>query len=163
MFAIYYSMLGPVRTDYEEGGITGLTFVESIPRGGFDISVTSRTTDMAFLQLEEYLMGERRDFLIPIRLHGTDFQMKVWKALLAIPYGETRSYSEIAAAVGKPKACRAVASACARNPIPVIVPCHRVIAADGSSGGYSLGIELKKKLLNLEKDVVAGCFATGRA
>lgn len=87
---------------------------------------------------------------LPYYAHGSDFQRCVWQALEKIPHGETRTYSDIAVAIGKPKAYRAVANACGANPIPLLIPCHRVIRQDGSLGGYNLGIELKKKLLKLE-------------
>lgn len=87
-------------------------------------------------QLKEYFAGERREFDLPLSQRGTDFQRAVWHALADIPYGETRSYADIAAAVGRPGAARAVGQANRRNPVPVIVPCHRVIAADGDLGGY---------------------------
>ncbi|MBI4873264.1 MAG: methylated-DNA--[protein]-cysteine S-methyltransferase [Acidobacteria bacterium] len=101
-------------------------------------------------QLEEYFRGERRRFEIPLDLRGTPFQLKVWKALRAIPYGETRSYADIARAVGRPTASRAVGGANGRNPVGIIVPCHRVIAASGGLGGFGCGLAYKKKLLAVE-------------
>ena len=101
-------------------------------------------------QLKEYFAGKRREFDIPLKLSGTDFQLAVWNALQTIPYGETRSYREIAEQVGSPKACRAVGMANHRNPIAIIVPCHRVIGADGSLTGFGGGLELKRQLLELE-------------
>ncbi len=106
--------------------------------------------DDAFLQLNEYLRGVRKDFDLELELHGTRFQKDVWNALMKIPYGTTVSYSDVAIASGHPGAVRAVGNAVGKNPIPVIIPCHRVIRSDGSIGGYALGIELKKKLLKLE-------------
>jgi methylated-DNA-[protein]-cysteine S-methyltransferase len=102
-------------------------------------------------QIEEYLAGKRKQFTIPTALHGTEFQMAVWRALQNIPYGETRSYKEIAAFIGRPKALRAVGMANNRNPISIIVPCHRVIGSDGSLTGYGGGLPLKQRLLELEK------------
>ncbi len=101
-------------------------------------------------ELEEYFAGKRREFSFPLDLRGTDFQLACWRALLAIPYGETRSYAAIARAVGKPKAFRAVGMANNRNPIAIVVPCHRVIASDGTLCGYGGGLEVKRKLLELE-------------
>jgi O-6-methylguanine DNA methyltransferase len=101
-------------------------------------------------QLEEYFAGKRRQFDFPLDLRGTDFQLSCWNALLVIPYGETRSYADIARAVGKPNAFRAVGMANNRNPIAIVVPCHRVIASDGGLCGYGGGIDVKKKLLELE-------------
>src|SRR6202166_1970845 len=101
-------------------------------------------------ELEEYFAGKRREFSFPVDLRGTDFQLACWRALLAIPYGETRSYAAIARAVGKPTAFRAVGMANNRNPIAIVVPCHRVIASDGSLCGYGGGLDVKRKLLELE-------------
>ena len=101
-------------------------------------------------QLAEYFAGKRTSFTVPLDLHGTEFQIESWNALGRIPYGTTISYGQQARNIGNPKACRAVGSANGKNPIPIIVPCHRVVAADGSLGGYSLGLKMKKQLLNLE-------------
>jgi O-6-methylguanine DNA methyltransferase len=101
-------------------------------------------------ELHEYLSGERKMFSVPIKPEGADFQMKVWKELTNIPYGKTRSYSDIAKSLGNPKSARAVGNACNRNPIAIIIPCHRVLGADGALTGYAGGIERKKFLLNLE-------------
>lgn len=102
-------------------------------------------------QLGQYFQAKRREFTIPLLLEGTSFQKKVWAALLEIPYGETRSYLEIARAVGNPKACRAVGMANNRNPIAILVPCHRVVGADGNLTGYAGGLERKAYLLELER------------
>jgi methylated-DNA-[protein]-cysteine S-methyltransferase len=101
-------------------------------------------------ELEEYFSGDRREFAFPLDLRGTDFQLACWHALLAIPYGETRSYAQIAQSVGKPQAFRAVGMANNRNPVAIVVPCHRVIASDGSLCGYGGGLDVKRKLLELE-------------
>jgi len=101
-------------------------------------------------QLTEYFAGTRREFNLPLRPQGTDFQQAVWQALLRIPFGEVASYGELARRIGKPTAMRAVGAANGRNPIPIIVPCHRVIGADGSLTGYSGGLWIKQKLLALE-------------
>ena len=111
----------------------------------------SEITDLAARQLDEYFAGKRRQFDIPVCPHGTDFQKAVWKELLAIPYGETRSYKQIAQKIGNPEACRAVGMANNRNPISIIIPCHRVIGAKGALIGYGGGLEMKQKLLDLEK------------
>jgi len=112
---------------------------------------TSVLTDLAANQLEEYFDGTRRDFDLPISPVGTDFQMAVWKELLVIPYGETRSYKQIAQNIGKPKSCRAVGMANNRNPISIVIPCHRVVGSDGSLVGYGGGLDMKQKLLDLER------------
>jgi len=102
-------------------------------------------------EIKEYLNGKRKKFDIPLKLHGTDFQLSVWNALLMIPYGETRSYKDIAGQIGNVKACRAVGMANHWNPIVIIVPCHRVIGADGSLTGFGGGLALKQQLLDLER------------
>jgi O-6-methylguanine DNA methyltransferase len=101
-------------------------------------------------QLQEYFEGKRREFTIPLQLRGTRFQLKCWSALLDIGYGQTRTYADIARAVGCPHGYRAVGLANNRNPIAIVVPCHRVIASDGTLCGYGGGLEVKRKLLELE-------------
>ncbi|WP_263164329.1 methylated-DNA--[protein]-cysteine S-methyltransferase [Streptomyces sp. SCSIO ZS0520] len=102
-------------------------------------------------QLAAYFAGELKEFDLPLAATGTAFQQRVWRALLDIPYGETRSYGELATALGNPKASRAVGLANGRNPVSIIVPCHRVIGADGSLTGYGGGIERKRGLLDFER------------
>ncbi len=102
-------------------------------------------------QLKAYLGGKRKNFDCPLDLGGTPFQRRVWAALMRIPYGKTRSYQDIARAIGHVRAYRAVGNANGANPVPLIVPCHRVIESNGGMGGYGHGIEIKKKLLDLEK------------
>lgn len=109
----------------------------------------------AVAQLAEYFRGERTEFDLPLAPDGTAFQRSVWEALQEIPFGETRSYAEIAKRIGKAKACRAVGLANGRNPIAVVIPCHRVIGADGSLTGYGGGLGRKKVLLDLETSVHA--------
>lgn len=102
-------------------------------------------------QLDEYFSGQRKIFDLPINPKGTEFQKKVWKALIQIPYGKTCSYKDIAVSVGNPKASRAVGMANNKNPIPIIIPCHRVIGKNGNLTGYAGGLDLKSTLLNLEQ------------
>lgn len=104
----------------------------------------------AVQQLEEYFADDRKDFDLPLAPQGTEFQRSVWNELLNIPFGETRSYLQVAVAIGKPSATRAVGAANGQNPIPVIIPCHRVIGSDGSLTGYGGGLPIKRKLLELE-------------
>lgn len=101
-------------------------------------------------QLQEYFAGQRQDFDLPLSAQGTEFQKNVWTALRAIPYGELRSYRDIAESLENPKAVRAVGAANGRNPLPIVVPCHRVIGSDGSLTGFAGGLEAKKVLLRLE-------------
>src|SRR5579862_9001002 len=121
-------------------------------------SLGGRRDDGAFVlvraQLSEYFAGERREFSVPLALRGSEWERRVWDQLLAIPYGSTRSYGEIARALGEPGAARAVGLANGRNPVAVIVPCHRVIGADGSLTGYGGGLERKRLLLDLEAGVL---------
>lgn len=106
-------------------------------------------------QLDEYLAGDRTEFELDLDARGTEFQRSVWAALLEIPYGRTESYGEVARRIGRPAAVRAVGLANGRNPIPIVVPCHRVIGADGSLTGYGGGIDLKRRLLALEGVLLA--------
>ena len=105
----------------------------------------------AAAQLTEYFTGHRRHFTLPLDEHGTPFQLRVWAALRQIPYGVTRSYKQLAAAVGSPQAFRAVGMANNRNPISIITPCHRVIGSDGALVGYAGGVDIKRSLLDMEK------------
>ena len=107
-------------------------------------------------QLTQYFAGDRKKFYLPFDLTGTPFQVKAWKTLTRIPYGKTISYGEQAKAMRKAKAVRAVGSANGKNPIPIIIPCHRVIASNGGLGGYSLGLKMKRQLMKLEGISAAG-------
>ena len=107
-------------------------------------------------QLAEYFGGDRRRFELPLAAEGTPFQRRVWDALCEIPYGETTSYGELAQRIGEPKASRAVGAANGRNPIAIVVPCHRVIGADGRLTGYGGGLPTKQALLDLERRTMAG-------
>ena len=111
--------------------------------------------DQAAREIDEYFGGGRRTFGVPLRLGGTAFQASVWRALCDIPFGETISYGELARRVGRPKAVRAVGSANGRNPVSLIVPCHRVIASDGSLGGYGWGLDRKRWLLAHEQSAAS--------
>ncbi len=114
-------------------------------------AINSMILDSAEIQLREYFCGHRKKFNIPIAASGTDFQLKVWRELLKIPYGETISYSEIAANIENVRAARAVGMACNRNPIMIIIPCHRVVGKNGSLVGFAGGVRIKEYLLELEK------------
>jgi methylated-DNA-[protein]-cysteine S-methyltransferase len=106
----------------------------------------------AIRQLDEYFGGKRKNFSLKIDMKGTDFQKIVWTAMSKIPYGKTASYKDLAVSAGKPKAARAVGGACHRNPISIVLPCHRVVGSDGSLTGFGGGLDLKEKLLNHEKN-----------
>lgn len=138
----------------EEDGAIIYIFEKDTREDLKNLGMEERETDLikrTYIELEEYLKGDRKEFSVPIRLKGTDFQKAVWKELLNIPYGETRSYKEVAKNIGREKAYRAVGNANNKNPIIIIVPCHRVVGADGSLVGYRKGLDMKKKLLELEK------------
>ncbi len=117
---------------------------------GVHFEESARALQPYVRELEEYFAGQQREFSFALDLRGTDFQLACWNALLAIPYGETRTYADIARAVGRPTGFRAVGMANNRNPIAIVVPCHRVIASDGTLCGYGGGLDIKRKLLELE-------------
>ena len=133
-------------TSLNFGNYKAKNFAHVLPVKNF----LSDTISQAFFQLEEYFEGKRQEFNLPLNPKGTPFQQKVWSALLTISYGETRSYKDIATQIGKPNAQRAVGMANHENPIPIFIPCHRVISSDGTLGGYSEGLDIKTKLLNIE-------------
>ena len=149
-FAVYDSPFGPIRMDYEGEYLTRLRVAELTGERGTPTPLTHET----FRQLQEYFAGTRREFEVPYEPRGTTFQKQVWSALAAIPYGKTRSYRDIAAAVGNPGAVRAVGAANGKNPLWIILPCHRVVGADGSLTGYAGGLEMKRRLLELERSVL---------
>ncbi|MBR6767437.1 MAG: methylated-DNA--[Clostridia bacterium] len=132
----------------EEDALIAIRFGGDEETQGCD---ASEILDCAAVQLEEYFSGARCAFSVPVRMYGTDFQKKVWQALTEIGWGETASYAEIAGKIGNPKACRAVGLANNKNPLPIIVPCHRVIGKNGALTGYAGGLDVKQWLLNHEK------------
>ena len=146
--AFYETDAGRIRMTYEGEVLLSLGFCRDA--AGEDRK--NAFSDAVILQIREYLTGCRKTFTIPYKLSGTPFQMLVWQELEKIPYGETASYGEIARRIGRPKAVRAVGGACNRNPVGIIVPCHRVVGADGSLTGYAGGLAVKKKLLALERE-----------
>jgi methylated-DNA-[protein]-cysteine S-methyltransferase len=149
---LYYSRtdspVGPLLLVVSERGLVALRFGHGRIAAEW-VKSTARIAPYA-RQLEEYFSGRRRRFDLPLDLRGTDFQRRCWQELLKIPYGETRSYAQIAHAIGNPLAVRAVGLANGQNPIAIIVPCHRVIGSDGSLTGYGGGLETKRRLLELE-------------
>jgi methylated-DNA-[protein]-cysteine S-methyltransferase len=147
--AIYDMPLGQILIASDSESITWVSFEEK-PPARFEQNPDS-LTDKAAAQIDEYLSGKRQAFDLPIAPRGTEFQLKVWNALQAIPYGETRTYKQIAEEVGNPKACRAVGMANNKNPLSIIVPCHRVIGSSGSLVGYAGGLGVKKRLLEMEQ------------
>lgn len=153
---IYYSYTkspqGDVFVARSEVGLTHISFQEGTkpesPRDGW-VKDETRLSD-AREQLHAYFYGELQNFDLPLAPSGTDFQQKVWNALLKIPCGETMTYADVAEMIGQPTATRAVASANARNPLPIVIPCHRVIGSDGKLRGYAGGLSIKAALLDLE-------------
>ena len=146
----YQTDIGEIKIAENGNSITNLYFQgENIPKD-FIVQETALLKEAAE-QLRSYLAGNRKNFTLPLALDGTDFMLSVWKALSVIPYGETRSYGEIARSVGRPKAARAVGLANNKNPIPLFIPCHRVIGANGKLVGYLGGLHIKEQLLELEK------------
>lgn len=146
----YDTIAGNILISEEDGFITNLDFVERVNNKNFNIKETDLIKE-AKKQLDEYFKKERREFELPIKAVGTEFQQNVWKALLTIPYGKTVCYGDIAEQIGNPKASRAVGLANNRNPISIIVPCHRVIGKNGKLVGYGGGVHVKDMLLKLEK------------
>ncbi|MEE3350638.1 MAG: methylated-DNA--[protein]-cysteine S-methyltransferase [Candidatus Gastranaerophilaceae bacterium] len=143
--------IGSITIAEDRGFITSLSFGKKIFKGKWDKCFWSDVLNDAFNELDEYLNGKRKDFNLPLNPKGTPFQQKVWSCLYNIPYGETRSYKDIAELIGNENSSRAVGMANNKNPIPIFIPCHRVIGADGTLTGYAGGLDIKQKLLNNEK------------
>ncbi len=146
----FQSQLGTLYLVASAGGLHGIFWkAQKLPQVRPGTSA-AEMLDRAEREIAEYLRGRRKQFDVPIQLEGTEFQKRVWAALRKIPYGQTRSYRDIARALRNPNACRAVGSANGKNPVALIVPCHRVINESGKLGGYAGGLSIKKKLLSLE-------------
>ncbi len=157
METFYYSQInspiGPLNIAVSEKGLVALEFDRSSfppKKTKYQWQESAEKTKRFAQELHEYFAGQRREFTFPLDLRGTPFQLQCWRALLAIPYGETRTYADIARRVRKPQAFRAVGMANNRNPIAIVVPCHRVIASDGTLCGYGGGLDVKRRLLELE-------------
>jgi methylated-DNA-[protein]-cysteine S-methyltransferase len=158
-FNIYYpSPLGLLSITVNDDKIFRIDFDNADIK--YRVSSDHAIFALIFREFNNYFTGRSYLFNLPLILHGTEFQVRVWKELMKIPYGETRSYGEIAGAIGKPGGARAVGMACQQNPLPVIIPCHRVIGKDGSLTGYAGQLWRKKWLLNHEeknrKDEIIG-------
>lgn len=148
-FAFYTSKIGNIKITYNK-------FLEKIELTDriSEINERSTLTDQVFRDLEKYLKGELKSFkAFDIdKLEGTDFQKNVWKELCKIPYGKTKTYKDIAYAINRPRAIRPVATAIGKNPLMILIPCHRVIGSDGKLCGYAYGLSVKKYLIDLEKN-----------
>lgn len=147
-FAIYEFEFGYLKITYDDTYVVKLEKV----REAKDTGRSNDISDLTYAQIDEYLKGNRKSFTFPYKMIGTDFQIKVWQELTKIPYGQTRSYKDIAIAIGNEKACRAVGLANNKNPLFIVVPCHRVIGSNGKLVGYAGGMEMKKKLLEMEME-----------
>ena len=145
-YAFYPSPVGIIQIGYENGSVVSISRAKSCC-----MHTPSPVSDLANTQLQEYFLGKRRSFDFPMELSGTPFQLSVWEQLRLIPYGETRTYGNIATAIGKPGAARAVGQAANRNPLWIVVPCHRVIGSNRSLTGYAGGLDMKRALLELEQ------------
>lgn len=145
--AFYPCLFGFLRIGYRDGYITNIRFTKDSDA----LQSPCPLSDLAAGQILEYLNGKRRSFDFPVAPSGTEFQQTVWKELARIPYGEVRTYGQIALSLGKPGAARAVGLACNRNPLWIVIPCHRVVGKDGSLTGYAGGLSLKESLLAIER------------
>ncbi|MBQ8597734.1 MAG: methylated-DNA--[Lachnospiraceae bacterium] len=145
--------VGVLCIEEEDDAITALYLdkCSEITKDSAEAEPETELLKKAVCELSEYFRGKRKEFDLPLMPQGTEFQKRVWEALRTIPCGETRSYGEIAAQIGNPKACRAVGGANHKNPILILIPCHRVVGADGSLTGFACGTEAKEYLLKLEK------------
>jgi methylated-DNA-[protein]-cysteine S-methyltransferase len=156
METLYYStfpsVVGPLTVVASGSCVVRVEFGDALPRFGRQVQLHPSVDAVSACndQLQEYFAGRRTRFTLELDLRGTEFQQSCWRALLQIPYGETRSYSDIARAIGRPQAVRAVGMANHDNPIAIIVPCHRVVGANGSLTGYGGGLDVKRRLLDLE-------------
>ena len=149
---IYHSDIGDILLKATDTVLIGLHFLTEEEKDALECEMVSPSPVLkeTSAQLDEYFAGNRRVFSVPAKPAGTTFMQEVWDALMKIPYGQTRRYGEIAASIGRPTASRAVGMACNRNPIALIIPCHRVIGAKGDLVGFRGGIHIKEKLLALE-------------
>ena len=153
VYTVMNSPLGRILVARNTEGLTCINFQDGTepvsPQAGWREQASALADATA--QLGAYFRGELRQFEIPLAPQGTAFQLQVWQAMKAIPYGQTLTYAELARKVGRPQAARAVGGASSRNPLPVVVPCHRVVGSDGSLTGYAGGLHLKQALLDLER------------
>lgn len=151
----YDTKIGRIQIEENGGAITKINYVQKDNEEVAEGKETELLKE-AIKQLNEYFEGKRSAFHLPLAPEGTEFQKKVWKALIEIPFGETKSYGEIAKLIGNEKASRAVGTANNKNPIMIVIPCHRVIGVNGKLVGYAAGLEVKETLLNLEKNNTHG-------
>lgn len=148
-YYVYASPIGYLDIIEKDGFITNINISGETDTSSYTLRLTP-VISKGIKELEEYFKGQRKDFDLPLEPCGSEFQWSVWKELLKIPYGEKRSYSDIAREAGTPKGARAVGHSIGQNPILIIIPCHRVLGKDGSLTGFSAGLKLKRFLLDLE-------------
>ena len=148
-YYFYETVIGYLTISADEQGITDVSFGKKNPVHA--VCQETPVIKQAVSELQEYFEGRRREFTVPLHPQGTDFQLRVWQVLRTIPYGKTWSYKQVATAAGNPNASRAVGMANNRNPIAIIIPCHRVIGANGRLVGYAGGLDVKEKLLEIEQ------------
>lgn len=135
--------------------VVAMTAAEVLARRGYHLAEDATRTEAARRELREYCLGQRTEFSLASALPGTPWQRMVWEAVRGIPFGETRTYGAIAASLGRPRAARAMGRANATNPLPIVIPCHRVVGANGSLTGYAGGVHIKQRLLEHEAQVLA--------
>jgi methylated-DNA-[protein]-cysteine S-methyltransferase len=154
-YAIVNGPIGGLMLVADDSALIGLYFAgcDHIPVASQRWTLNPRhpVLQQAAKQLREYLAGQRKEFSLPLRLAGTDFQQRVWREISLIPYGETISYSDLASRAGAPQAIRAAGTNTGRNPVSIIIPCHRVVGKNGTMRGFAGGLERKRRLLELEK------------
>lgn len=148
-YYFYETIIGYLTISADEQGITDVSFGKRNPVHA--VCQETPVIKQAVSELQEYFEGRRQEFTVPLHPQGTDFQLRVWQVLRTIPYGKTWSYKQVATAAGNPNASRAVGMANNRNPIAIIIPCHRVIGANGRLVGYAGGLDVKEKLLQIEQ------------
>lgn len=159
-YSVYDTAAGDVTIIANDKAVTGLLFGATDPEG----CVNEENTHLydSIMELNQYFFGQRKTFDIPLAPEGSEFEKKVWNYVLTIPYGKTKTYEEVAEGIDEPGSERSVGMALNRNPIPLFIPCHRVIGKNGSLVGYSGGLDLKKKLLTLEAANLNRVFAPGK-
>lgn len=142
----YITEIGSITINATDKAVISISYTDNV----HNTSNGNKLTDKAAFEINDYAHGKIKEFTFPYEMIGTEFQKKVWSELLAIPYGQTKSYSEIASSIGSPSGARAVGNACNQNPLPIVIPCHRAIHKNGSLNGYAGGNDKKKLLLLIE-------------
>ncbi|MEY4718518.1 MAG: hypothetical protein RL563_1136 [Pseudomonadota bacterium] len=154
VFTAFQSPVGELKLVASDQGLMAILWANDnpnrVPLGSMKRDDANPVLIQTRLQLEQYFAGKRQRFVLPLNFVGTDFQKQVWQSLLTIPFGETRSYGQIALQIGKPKAARAVGTANGRNPISIVIPCHRVIGSNGELTGFAGGLKAKAYLIEIE-------------